>query len=185
MKKLFLASAILLFTTWAVFANDLINADLMSKRTESTSFSGESAVGTFKLGAALGYPSGVTGGWRPSDKFELNALLGTNYYGFTIGVSPLFTLVDIKIQDQILPLSVGPAVNLHIYGFGIDLAIMGVVRWEYSFENVPINLFAEVGGGIAIYSHSSSATVFGITATAKTSGVTGAFTSALGVRYIF
>lgn len=113
--------------------------------------------GSLKAGVALGYPTGFTGGWRATDKFEINALLGTNYLGFTIGVTPLFTIVDLDIADQPFPLSVGPQVNISLgaLGYGAMIDILGVVRLEYNFIDLPLNLFIEGGLGIRIWTYES------------------------------
>lgn len=105
----------------------------------------------FKLGVVLGYPSGLTAGWHLSDSFELNVVAGTHYSDITVGVAPLFTLVNINISDQIFPLSAGPAAYINIGWKGdIQVDILGNVRWEYSFEEIPLNLFIEGGLGVAL-----------------------------------
>jgi len=157
-KKLILIVTLILLS-FSVFANNQGSAG---------------SAGSFKAGVALGYPSGATAGWRVTDKFELNLLLGTKYYGFTVGVTPLFTLMDINIADQPLPLSVGPQVNLNVGGFGYTaLDLLGVVRWEYSFKDIPLNLYVEGGAGVGISMYSSYSTSY----------FTGS--AAIGGRYIF
>jgi len=179
MKKVLLICFTLLLSSGMVFAEGVeINKLSGSKRVESQSFSGDPAVGTWKLGLVGGYPSGATLGFRPSDKLEFNAVVGTSYLDFTIGANVLFTLVDIDISGHIFPLSVGPAVYINIpfstyYGlltrtFSID--IMGEIRWEYTFKKAPINLFAEVGLGVKIGGY----TPVGL-----------GWNSAGGIRYVF
>lgn len=182
MKKILLVSAVLMFAATSMFANDLVNADLMSKRTESKSFSGEPAVGKMKLGIVAGSDEAVTVGIRTSDTFEFNAMVGYSVGdGFLIGANALFTLVDLNIAGQILPLSLGPAVNLNIGTYStwvnyrwttataVNLEALALLRWEYSFEKYPLNLFIEFGAGVS----------FG------TSGIGFGYQSNLGARYIF
>ena len=145
-------------------------------------FADESTDSSFKAGIALGYPTGVTAGWRPSDNFELNALLGTNYTGFTIGITPLFTLVEIDIADQQLPLSLGPQVNLNLRGYGlIDLDVLAVLRLEYTLPELPLNFFIEGGLGVNINFYSSVFGEFGgLISPVRFSG-----SGAVGARYVF
>lgn len=142
-KKLILVASLLLILSFSAFAGNQ---------------GSDGSAGSIKAGVALGYPSGVTAGWRISDKFELNALLGTNYLGFTIGVTPLFTVVDLEISGQPLPLSVGPQVNFSIgaLGYGTMIDILGVVRLEYTLKDLPLNLFIEGGLGVTIWSYDTS-----------------------------
>jgi opacity protein-like surface antigen len=121
----------------------------------------------FKAGLALGYPYGVTAGYRFSNFFELNALAGSNYHDFTIGGSALFTLAEIDISGEMFNLSAGPAVYNH-FGKNYKLQTLGTVRFEYSFKDVPINLFVEAGAGIRLVEFAAPAGSF-----------------ALGARYIF
>lgn len=126
--------------------------------------------GRFKLGLALGYPTGVTLGIRINNWMEPNFFVGSKFYAFTFGGNFLFTVVNFSIGEHgFLPLSIGPAVLMHAGGplsFGLDL--YGVVRLEYSFQQVPINLFIEGGPGVSF-----------------TPIVWFQWTAAVGVRYIF
>lgn len=121
----------------------------------------------FKAGIALGYPYGVTAGYSFSNFFELNGLIGSNYQDFTVGGSALFTLAEIDISGEIFPLSAGPAVYNH-FGKNYKLQTLATIRLEYSFKDVPINLFVEAGAGIRLV---------------EFAGPAGSF--ALGARYIF
>lgn len=126
-----------------------------------------------KAGVVLGYPTGLTLGWHLADAFEMNFIAATHYTDFTIGVAPLFTIVDLKISDQIFPLSIGPAAYMNIDWFGgIDIDILGNVRLEYSFKDIPLNLFLEGGLGVKLD--------LGSTPLVRPQG-SGAF----GIRYIF
>jgi hypothetical protein len=126
--------------------------------------------GRFKLGLALGYPTGVTLGIRINNWMEPNFIVGSKFFGFTFGANFLFTVVNFSIGEHgFLPLSVGPAVLMHAGGLlGFQLDLYGVVRLEYSFQSVPINLFIEGGPGVSFVPI-----------------VWFQWTAAIGVRYIF
>lgn len=137
------------------------------KEIKEINLSTQSLEGRAKIGLALGYPSGFVFGYRLANFLEANALLGTFYDGFTIGGNLMFTIADIKIKDQSFPLSIGPHVNFHL-GENFDMSLMGFIRWEYSFEEIPLNLYLEGGPGMFF--------IQGIDLTWSTS---------VGVRYIF
>lgn len=120
-----------------------------------------------KIGVALGYPSGVVFGYRLANFLEVNALLGTFYNGFTVGGNLMFTIADIKIKDQSFPLSLGPHVNFHM-GDNFDMSLMGFIRWEYTFEDIPLNLYLEGGPGIFLLQ-----------------GIDLTWSTSLGIRYVF
>jgi hypothetical protein len=131
----------------------------------------------FKAGLILGYPSGLTAGWRLSDLLEMNFHVATHYSDIIIGAAPMFTLVNINIADEIFPLSLGPMVNV---GFDfsplnnvVDIDILANLRVEYSFKNIPLNLFLEGGGGIKINLGD------------EVNPIGGQGSGAIGVRYIF
>ena len=181
MKKIITICLVLLFAATSVFATDLFQADLMGKRTESKSFSGDPAVGTIKLGFVGGYPSGVTLGWRTSDNFELNFVAATRFYDVSFGASALFTIADINISDQIFPLSFGPAVYISIPFVSyvpLNMDVLATIRWEYSFQQAPINLFIEAGFGVSIRFGSSSNLLWN-------SPIGFGYSGAAGIRYIF
>ncbi len=174
MKKILLITATLLLISATIFAE---------KRVESTKPDGSDAVGSIKAGVVLGYPSGLTIGFRTSDVFEINAHVSSHYSDLSLGANVLFTLVDINISEEIFPLSIGPAVNINIpflanvyyngaYVSNLNFDFLGMVRWEYSFKNIPLNLFIEGGLGLNVAFRSSVPLSF-----------TGS--SAFGIRYIF
>jgi hypothetical protein len=137
------------------------------KEIKEISLDAKNLEGRAKIGVALGYPSGIVFGYRLANFLEANALLGTFYDGFTIGGNLMFTIADIKIKDQSFPLSIGPHVNFH-FGDSFDMSLMGFIRWEYTFEDIPLNLYLEGGPGMFF--------VQGIDMTWSTS---------VGVRYVF
>ena len=164
MKKAFLIFVALIFVSMSLMAEDGI---------KTINLDGKQSQGKLKAGVSLGYPTGLTAGWRPSEAFELNLLVGTHYTDFVIGVSPMFTIANIDIKGEIFPLSVGPAAYLNIDWFtDIDIDILGNVRLEYSFKQIPLNLFLEGGFGIKLD--------LGNTPLVKPQG-----SGALGIRYIF
>ncbi len=164
MNKKLLIIMVLIFTALTVHSNEIENQ------------------GIIKAGVSVGYPLGLTAGWSPSDIFELNLLVGTNYTGFTVGLSPLFTLVDINIADQPLPLSFGPALNLNIMPYGlVDLDILAVLRLEYTLPKIPLNFFIEGGAGVNVNFYSSA--FYGLATGINPVRFAGA--GAIGVRYVF
>jgi len=135
--------------------------------------------GKLKAGVVLGYPWGITAGYRFSNFFELNGLIGNDYDDLTLGVNGLFTIFNLKISNEVFPFSVGPALYSHFdhhdgnsknnsddHYNKIDL--LGIARMEYSFDEIPLNLFIEIGLGLEVVKFVDSAGSFGI-----------------GVRYIF
>lgn len=166
MKKRILIMAVMMILTISLNAED--------KEIKTITVEGNELAGKLKAGIAFGYPTGLTAGWRLSNTVEANLLLATNFLGFTVGVSPLFTIVNLEIEDEIFPISVGPAVNLNL-GFlnSNSLDILAMIRAEYSFVDIPLNLFLEGGLGVNIGLETSGEAInFGGSA-------------ALGVRYIF
>ncbi len=135
--------------------------------------------GKLKAGVALGYPWGLTAGYRFSNVFELNGTLGSDYNDFTMGVNGLFTIFNLDISNEKFPVSVGPALYSHFghhdgnYDKGHDheytrIDLLGVARIEYNFDEIPLNLFVEAGLGLEVV---------------KFADIAGSF--AIGVRYIF
>jgi hypothetical protein len=164
MKKYMLILITLLIVTFSLNAAD--------KEIKTFKLDGKQTSGKIKAGISLGYPTGLTLGWRPSNYFEANLLLATNFEGITIGFSPLFTLVNLEVEEQIFPLSAGPSINLNLGSKSQNLDILGLVRLEYSFKEIPLNLFLEGGMGINLELGSNA-------------GISLAGSGALGIRYIF
>lgn len=129
-----------------------------------------------KAGLVFGYPLGVTAGYRFSNFFELNGTIGTDYNHLTTGINGLFTLFNLKIYHEVFPVSFGPAVYTHFnqyennsgYDRYVRVDLLGVFRIEYSFEDIPLNLFLEAGLGLQIIKFADDAGCF-----------------VLGIRYIF
>ncbi len=141
--------------------------------------------GKLKAGVILGYPWGITVGYRFSNFFELNGVIGSDYDNFTMGINGLFTLINLKIYNETFPFSVGPTVYSHFGHHDGDhnyynkhnhdsdeeytkMDLLGIARLEYSFKKIPLNLFIEGGFGLQVYKFADTAGSFGI-----------------GVRYIF
>ena len=104
-----------------------------------------------KAGLMIGYPIGITAGYKYSNFFELNGIVGFND-GLTLGVNGLFTILNLNVSGEIFHLSFGPA--SYVY-FGhkdksddyLKLDILCLARIEYDFKQIPLNLFFEVGAG--------------------------------------
>lgn len=133
--------------------------------------------GKLKAGVVLGYPLGITAGYRFSNFFELNGIIGSNYDDFTVGFNGLFTVLNFKISHEKFPLSIGPAINSYFDHHDgnnknkdeyTKIDLLGVARFEYDFKEIPLNLFIEGGLGIQLVKFADFAGSFGI-----------------GVRYIF
>lgn len=135
--------------------------------------------GKLKAGVVIGYPVGGTAGYRFSNFFEINGVLGTDFDDLTFGLNGLFTVFNFKISNEVFPISIGPAIysrfdhhdnNDHN---GKDdkytkIDLLGIARIEYSFRKIPLNLFAEAGCGLELV---------------KFTDLAGSF--AIGARYIF
>lgn len=128
--------------------------------------------GRAKIGLLLGMPSGLTFGYRFSNWFEANITAGYNFLFVKAGlvsVNTLFTLVNIPIGDAgVMPLSLGPQLNF-IFGSDFMMELVADLRLEYSFNNIPLNLFGEFGVGARFFDPNSWV----------------AWNGGLGVRYIF
>ncbi len=134
--------------------------------------------GKLKAGVVLGYPTGITAGYRFSNFFELNGVVGSDFNHLATGISGLFTLVNISVSREIFPLSIGPALYTHFHhDEGSDkngndeytkVDLLAIARIEYSFEKIPLNLFIEAGFGFEVI---------------ETWDISGS--AAIGVRYIF
>jgi len=134
--------------------------------------------GKLKAGLVLGYPFGITAGYRFSNFFELNGIFGSNYSDFTLGFSGLFTVLNLKISREKFPVSVGPALysnfdhhdenHKHGHDDYTKIDLLGIARMEYDFDEIPLNLFIEIGLGIQVVRFTDFADSFGI-----------------GARYIF
>lgn len=128
--------------------------------------------GRFKLGLLIGVPSGITMGYRFSNWFEANLTAGYNFLFVDSGIisaNSLFTLTNIPIGDAgVMPLSLGPQVNF-IVGNKFYIEVVGDLRLEYTFRDIPLNLFGEFGFGFRFFDEGDWIAVNG----------------GLGVRYVF
>lgn len=163
MKKTLLMILLICLALPAISEEKKVN----DKEIKEINLSTESLEGRAKIGIALGYPSGIVFGYRLANYLETNFLIGSFYKGFTIGGNLLFTVADIKIKDQSFPLSLGPHVNFH-FGDTFDMSLMGFLRWEYTFQEIPLNLYIEGGPGIFFVQ-----------------GPDFTWSTSLGIRYVF
>lgn len=163
MKKVLLVLTALILGTLSLSADDVKTITMDNQRTDDK----------FKVGIVLGYPTGLTAGWRLSETIELNFVAATHYSDFTLGFVPLFTIANLSIADEIFPLSIGPAAYLGLDWNGdLNMDILGNVRIEYSFKEIPLNLFLEGGIGINLDFNGDNL-------------VHPQGSGALGIRYIF
>ena len=132
--------------------------------------------GRSKLGTILGKGVFVTYGIPTGEATELNMFVGTdwsiNY--IDLGANLLFKLVDVNIEGETFPLSLGPQADVRIpfnNSSNIGLGILADLRWEYTF-NFPLNLFIEIGLGIDMDFGNTVNMDFG-------------WDGGLGVRYVF
>jgi hypothetical protein len=144
MKKMLTILLILAVAAASVSAKDV------TEDREIKTLSGEKLEGCVKAGLLVGMPSGATVGYRFSNWFESNLTAGYNFLfkdAAVVSANGLFTVVNIPAGDAgLLPLSVGPQVNF-IFGDPFVFQIVGDVRLEYTFEDIPLNLFVEGGFG--------------------------------------
>jgi len=163
MKKI-IAALLLMSMAFTAFADD---KKIEDKEIKQVNLSTESLEGRAKIGLALGYPLGIVFGYRVANYMEVNAFLGTHFSDFSMGANVLFTIADINIKDESFPLSIGPAVYFD-FGKDFDMTVLGILRWEYTFKEIPLNLYIEGGPGFAFIQ-----------------GFDFRWSSSLGVRYVF
>lgn len=99
------------------------------------------------LGLSLGYPLGLTLGYKASERFEFDLFAGSHFNDFTAGVTALFTVLNINIEKERFPLSLG----LSVYASFLEtfnLEVLPIARLEYTFREVPMNLYVEAGPGL-------------------------------------
>ncbi len=170
MKKIILTIAALFMLT-NLYAEDVKTIDLDTSRLD----------GKVKAGVSLGYPIGLTAGYRFTDLFELNGTIGTDYDSAILGLNGLFTVARLKVEGELFPVSIGPGLCWDVHdGSHNDphdkyyhddhshLDLLCILRFEYDFDEIPLNLFIEGGAGIRLL---------------EDIGPAGSF--AIGVRFIF
>ena len=134
----------------------------------------DNGAGRIKAGTILGRGLFATAGFPMGKTTELNAYVGAgwNFNNVTIGANFLFTLVDINIEGETFPLSLGPQVDLSFGSSGgVGIGIFADLRWEYTFT-FPLNLFIEIGPGVDMWMYNGTTARFG-------------WRGGLGVRYVF
>ncbi len=136
----------------------------------------DNGAGRSKLGTILGKGVFVTYGIPMGEATELNVFAGTdwNINYIDVGANLLFKLVDVDIEGETFPLSLGPQANVRIpfndnKNFG--MGILADLRWEYTFS-FPLNLFIEIGLGLDLDFGNTVDLGFG-------------WEGGLGVRYVF
>ena len=135
----------------------------------------DNGAGRTKAGTILGRGFFATAGFPMGKTTELNVYAGTgwNFNEVTLGANYLFRLVDIDIEGETFPLSLGPQADISFgYYNGVVLGVFADLRWEYTFD-FPLNLFIEIGPGIDIAMYNGGTTMdFG-------------WRGGLGARYVF
>lgn len=137
------------------------------KSIPQINLSTEDLEGRAKAGLALGYPFGVTFGYKLANYMEVNIFAGSHFNDFSLGTNLLFTVVDINIKEAVFPLSLGPAVYFNI-GDEFNMALGATVRGEYTFNETPLNLYLEITPGFSFISDFDFY-----------------MASSLGIRYVF
>ncbi|MDC7223156.1 MAG: hypothetical protein PQJ60_05400 [Spirochaetales bacterium] len=172
-QKLVSIVFMLIFTGAVLSAQSLElfeGTDLKNRDVETLDL-GEAGKGKLKLGISLGTPmTGLTAGWQAGDTLELDLLVGSwGYDSVCLGGGLMISLLDIKISDEIFPLTVGPFVYTGLSSGDLLLSAGGVARVEYTFD-FDLNLYVESGLTVNISQLSDNplSPVFG-----------------LGARYIF
>lgn len=165
-KKIFSFLTLLLLFSAAVYSQGVQSLS-EDREIKTIKLVNKRADENLKAGLALGYPFGVTAGYRFSNYFELNGLIGSNFDDLALGVSGLFTVVNIDIAGEQFPLSIGPSFYSY-FGDKYKFDALATARLEYSFKEIPVNLFVEAGAGIRLIKFADWAGTW-----------------ALGIRYIF
>ena len=169
MKKIILTALIILSSSLA-YSEDFSYLDSDGKSSKDISLESidKKLEGKTKLGVALGTVSGITLGYQVTEIIELNAVIDIfSFENFKGSVNALFTLFDLDTGSAEFPVSAGPAFIFKT-GNNEKAAVLGIIRIEYDFSDIPLNLFLEGGAG------------FDLTQDIEITGA-GAF----GIRYIF
>ena len=171
MKKIWIPVIFFLISASSfVFPEDtyLLKSEGKSEKDISLDSIDKKLEGRAKLGLSLGYPTGVTFGYQMTELMEINATAGLfDFDSISAGLSALFALVDLEAGDAAFPLTFGPGVYIHA-GNREKVDILAILRIEYDFEDIPLNLYAEGGAGIRVIPDTEAAG-----------------SGALGIRYIF
>ncbi len=131
--------------------------------------------GHSKIGTILGRGIFVTYGFPGGGSNEVNVFVGSdwNFNYLSLGANYLFRMVDIDIEGETFPLSLGPQADVRIplNGGDLSMGILADLRWEYTFK-FPLNLFIELGLGVDLNFGNNVSLGFG-------------WVAGLGVRYVF
>jgi hypothetical protein len=135
----------------------------------------ENGAGHSKIGTILGRGLFVTYGFPGGGSNEINVFVGSdwNFNYLSLGANYLFRMVDIDIEGETFPLSLGPQADIRIplNGSSLKLGILADLRWEYTFK-FPLNLFIEVGLGLDLDFGNNVNLGFG-------------WDAGIGIRYVF
>lgn len=103
--------------------------------------------GGVRAGFELGVPiTGITAGYHMSEKLEVNLIVGSllDFNSVALGGSVLYTLFNFEIQEQNLPLNLGPVAYCTIGSEYFGISAGALARIEYDFE-FPLNLYFQSG----------------------------------------
>ena len=124
--------------------------------------------GKAKLGFSIGTITGLTFGYQLSELLELNAAVDIfDFDSLSFSMNALIPLFDLEAGNNVFPVSAGPGIVFRS-GNREKTDILGIIRSEYNFSGIPLNLYIEGGLGIRIVPD------------LKAAGE-----AALGLRYIF
>jgi hypothetical protein len=149
MKHRFIFILFIVFVSISLFAqsSDLLGESDLKNREVETVDLGEIGKNKLKLGLAGFYPmAGVTAGWQVGESLELDFTAGSLYYdSFALGAGAMISLLDLKIGEEIFPITLGPVLYT---GFGGEndfiVSLGGLARTEYTFD-FNLNLYIESG----------------------------------------
>ncbi len=149
----------------------IVSAQSLREDREIKTLNEEALEGRVKAGVLLGMPSGATIGYRFSNWFETNLTVGYSFIhknSAVVRANSLFTVLEIPMGDAgMMPFSLGPQVSF-FFGDKFVVQLVGDLRLEYTFEEIPLNLFVEGGFGFQFNDDDWIA-----------------WNSGIGVRYVF
>lgn len=169
MKKI-LIFTLLVFSASSLYSEDAVFLKSSGKSDKKVSLDkiDKNLEGKAKLGLSLGYLTGLTFGYQMTEELEINTVLGfSDFDTFSLSINTLIAFFDIEGGETVFPVTAGPALYIHA-GNNVKIDILGIIRIEHDFNDIPLNLFLEGGAGLRL------------TPDIKFTG-----SGALGIRYIF
>lgn len=110
------------------------------------------------VGVLLGYPAGLSVGWRMDSPFWFDAGLGWAWGAYAhLHADVLYSIVELpldNIPDTHFPLSAGVGGRLRIEDgylpYSMDFAVRVPINLAMQHDRLPIEVFAELVPGIAV-----------------------------------